>query len=446
MKSYHRSSVFWALLALNPFQINAFISAQACLCVARPTGLQSTAIIDHDSYQNNQGNERACLQGFEKYTSMLMDPGITKLPSNVLDSAFEIIFECSKPGTVESAGKVEKLLERFGREDAEILENKHFALAVEAWDKCGKPRRSESILNRMQELSKSNPQISPTKATFNVVLGGYIKNGDTDAAYQFLERMEESNSISPNTHDYNTVLTALARQGKPRKAEDLMKRMVDSCKKRASSDSAPDLHSYNMLLISWAKSHEDGADTRAMEILEALQTQADQGEIALQPDERTYSAVFSSLVRSDQPGSVQRAQKLFDQALALDIIPDQYMYAVLMDAYASIGDAEKAEELIQQLEKDGMANPVSYNTAIKAWRASSVPEAPERAEAILNRMLGLGLADTISYTTVISAYANRGDTESAQRAQLLLSHMQELYEQGNDNVKPNCQTFNTGTY
>ena len=73
-----------------------------------------------------------------------------------------------------------------------------------------------------------------------------------------------------------------------------------------------------------------------------------------------------------------------------------------------------------------------------------IQAAAKRAEAILERMQELYEAgnvdikpDTISFSTVISAWAKSGDPAAAKRAEAILERMQELYEAGNVDVKPN---------
>ena len=446
MKRYPRSSIFWALLAMSPCS-DAFAPAFSSRPQALSTVLHSSnsvSLMEKDAPGHYQ-----TVPDFEEFASILMEPETAKLTSNALESAFEILFECSKEETVDAATRVEQLLQRFEEEGMDKLENKHYTVAVDCWTKTGHPQagqRAEEILNRMEKLSERNPKVAPTRVTFNVVINAYAKKGDANGAYSILKRMEKTTGVNPVTKDYNACLVAFSQTGEARKAEEVMKQMVDRCKTSGSSECAPDLYAYNLLLDSWARSHEPCAGTRALEILEALESQAIHGELDLEPDERTYSSVMCSIIRSGQPGSATDAQRLFDQALSKGIVPDQYMYAALMDAYASVGDAQKAESLMNQIEEEGMANSVTYNTAMKAVRSSNAPDAAERAEAILKRMMEIDLADTISFTTTIAAYANRRDPKSAEKAQELLQSMQDLYEKGNKKVKPNVITFNAGTY
>jgi hypothetical protein len=248
----------------------------------------------------------------------------------------------------------------------------------------------------------------------------------------------------PTFSDYMMLLTSFARYGDARKAEEVLKRLVDICKETGSDDYAPDLFVYHRVLDAWALSNERIAGQRATQILDGLHALADQGDLSLKPVEHTYTSVIAAINHSKNDDRVQQAQKLFDQALARGIIPGVYMYASLMGAYASAGNVEKCQEILKLQEVQGIANVVTYNSVIKALTGSAAPDAVERAEEVLERLISLDLANKISYTSVMASYARRGDFKSAQKADDLLQRMHKLYSKGNYMVRPNVQTYNTG--
>jgi chorismate mutase len=76
--------------------------------------------------------------------------------------------------------------------------------------------------------------------------------------------------------------------------------------------------------------------------------------------------------------------------------------------------------------------------------------AAERAEVILNRMQELFESgnldvkpDTICFSSVINAWARSRHRAAPQRAEAILNRMQELFESGNHDVKPNTICFNS---
>lgn len=393
-----------------------------------------------------------------EYTNRLLDTENNPLGSLTWDSvryAIPLLVSWAKAETSEGAITVETLLDRL---EAEVkagnelvkLSNKHYTIAVDAWGKSGREDSAENaarILLKMQEMGKLNPRLAPTRFTYNAVMNAHAKQGQTKRAAELLTVMENDANLQLTTHDYNTLLGAYARVGEARNAEDVLKRMVERCKERGDPcECAPDIISYNMLLDAWAKSNEKGRGQRAEAILEALQTECDNGVFAFEPGARTYAAAIFAIVRSGEPLAIERSEVILETAMARGIVQDEYLHSALLDAYASStqpGSAEKAEQLLDklELEGEGVTNAVTYNTVLKAWKGSNTSdESLKRMEDLLARMENMRFADTISYSTIIAAYANKGDKASAQRAEEILLRMPD------SGAKPNTQTLNAGTF
>jgi pentatricopeptide repeat protein len=380
-----------------------------------------------------------------EYINMILDteknpPG--SLGKDVIDAAFPVLWSLGKTETAEGAATVEKLLARLEQEvdagnDMLKLSNKYYTVAVDAWGKSGSPADAERILKKMVEMGKTNKGLSPSRVTYNALMGAFAKQGNAEQVAAILDLMEitPDKYIKPITNDYNALLSAYALRGEARKAETVLKRMADRCS--MSFDCAPDIISYNKLLDAWGKSNEQGCGQRAEEILEALERNSQ-----FQLDSRTYSAAIYAVVRSNEPESIVRAKAIWKHAESSGIVPDVYLNSVLLEVYAcstTPGSAEQAEELLNKMEEENVANAVSYNTVLKAWKASNDEQAPSKAEAILLRMEKLRFADTISYSTVIAAYANKGGKASAIRAEEILDRMEK------EGAKPNTYTMNAGT-
>jgi hypothetical protein len=72
------------------------------------------------------------------------------------------------------------------------------------------------------------------------------------------------------------------------------------------------------------------------------------------------------------------------------------------------------------------------------------PDAAQSAEAILRRMEEFGLADSISYTMYMATLIqSRCSVNSAKNVSTICENMLRSYLDGNMNVKPMCQAWNT---
>jgi pentatricopeptide repeat protein len=322
------------------------------------------------------------------------------------------------------------------------LSNKHYTIAIDAWGKSGHTdaaRQAEKILEKMLKL---NPSVAPTRVTYNALMNAHSRNGDVDRIAELLGFMEDMPSLQPITNDYNVLLSAHAKLGEAREAENVVQRMINRPQELGgrASKCEPDLYSYNMLLAAWSRSNEPNRGKRAEAILEHL---CEHSEFEWEPDARTYSAAICAVVRSGEDNILERSERILAQAESNEIDSDIYLESVLLDAYASSkspGSARRAEELLNKLDEEGIANAVSFNTVIKAWKSSNDPDGPVRAERIVERMKELGIVDTISYSTLIAAYANTGKRDSAERADAILEDMHAM------DLTPNIRTLNAGKF
>ena len=134
---------------------------------------------------------------------------------------------------------------------------------------------------------------------------------------------------------------------------------------------------------------------------------------------------------------------------------DTKSYAMVVDAYAKIGDPEHAEAVLMRLEKlwksgnkEVKPNTIVYGAVLDAWAKSREKGAAQRAAAILDHMLKLHEAgqedcrpNTICFNSVIDAWARSRDAAAPQRAEALLEKMEELYRQGNKDVCPGAVSY-----
>lgn len=367
------------------------------------------------------------------------------LSAEALDDFFPLMLWWGKTSTREGAEQVEQLLSHL--EDVIIKAGittpeptcKYYTLAVDAWGKAGYPEKAKRILSRMEDLSASDSSLAPTRVTYNAMMNAYIKQGDTESAGKILDSMEKSSGLTTIINDYNVLLAGYAKVGQAREAEQLVKRMISLCREEKNDDLKPDLYSYNTLIDAWAKSNEPGRGRRVQEILTTLIDKHESGEFEWSPDGRTFSSAITALARSG--GTMEQIEKIWSDATArgLGLGSDPYMSSALLHAYAnssSRGSAEKAEEILEKLEQEGLATYVAYNTVLKAWKAKGNEEATQRAEKLFKRMKSLDLVDAFSYCTLIAIHANLGNRQSAERAEELLDGMKA------DSLVPNVETMN----
>jgi pentatricopeptide repeat protein len=312
-------------------------------------------------------------------TKILLDrkahpPG--SLSWDVLDSSFPVLLAWAKTRTVVGAQTAQEILERLHLEERyrkPLVTPKHYGVLVDAWAKSNHPQAAQ----RAEEALTKMPQ--PNRVAYNAVMSAWARQGNVQEAERLLQEMP-----SHTTQDYNTLLAAHAKCGNARQAESLLRDMVTS----RSEDVVPDIVSYNCVLDAWAKSTDKGAAERAFAILQSLPG----------ADARSYSCVASAFVKK---GDLDRVQALLDEAHDRGIELDAYLHNSLLEAFAMQGEATRAQEYLDEMEQEGVANSVSYNIVIKAWKRSGASNAAQQAEAILDRMVARRLDDVVTYTSVV---------------------------------------------
>ena len=144
------------------------------------------------------------------------------------------------------------------------------------------------------------------------------------------------------------------------------------------------------------------------------------------------------------------------------LTPGTDTYGLVVEAYAKVGDAAKAEELLHRIEPkwlDGTLSPGDnndrfaptsslYQSILNAWAFSRQPNSARMAESILEKMshlqrLGHDLElGTIHYNLVINALAKSGEHGAAARAEKIIEHMMAS-SSPSAKVAPDSRSFNT---
>jgi pentatricopeptide repeat protein len=390
-----RSSIYAALVGSTLAWTNPLLTKNAAEIVRQAATRQATsaAIVDIDDdtvaslfnvndkmldmLESAQLSSSVCL---EEMTKILLDrdahpPG--SLSWDVLDAAFPVLNAWAKTHTEVGAQTAENILERLQLEEnssrKQLVTAKHYGVVVDAWAKSNHPQaaqRAEFILNKMK---------SPNRVAYNAVMSAWARQGNVKEALRLLQKMP-----SCTTQDYNTLLAAHAKCGNAREAESLLNDMMSS-----EHDVVPDIVSYNCVLDAWAKSRDEGAAERALVLLQSLP----------EADARSFSCVASAFVKK---GNVDQVQSLLAEAQDRGIEMDAYLQNTLLEAFAMRGEATRAQQYLDQMEQEGLANSVSYNTVIKAWKRSGASDAAQQAEKILDCMAAQQLDDVFTYTSVVS--------------------------------------------
>lgn len=341
-----------------------------------------------------------------------------------------------------------------------------FASVIAAWARSGAEdagARGEQILEQWSMLRKELLGGSPVKAV-NAVMQCYANQGTLEAAqrahalfHKYLTKKHRPDYVS-----YLTLLSAWANVGQPEPAQALVEELTERYRTSAGSDLKPDVAIYTTLVKAWAKSSAEDKVEQALRLIQFMQEQKDE---EMMPNLVTYNILLDCLANTTvesfgnggTPGT--KAEALLEEMRARaaagqdDVRPDVISYSSAMHAWAKIGHAERAAQILDQMLQDyrsgnARAKPdvQCFNTVLGAFTRSRATDACLKAEAFLKRMQDEGIEPNVySYTSVIAAFAKstrKNRKESARRAAKWLQQMQSAYENGNARCRPNRPAYN----
>lgn len=214
----------------------------------------------------------------------------------------------------------------------------------------------------------------------------------------------------------------------------------------------PNVYTFSSLMNAWVKSKHPDAPQKVEAWLDRMhelhEAHPEWDDVA--PNHVTYATAIDAWA---QVGNVDRAEQLLQDMhsayaqVGMDHLkPSLPAFNGLLVALARAGDMDRAEALLEQMEDlyasgelDERPSVISYSTLLDAFSKSKQQGSAERAETILRQMKERGVeANSISWNTVIDAYAKQNNVEQAER---LLHEMNDEFQKGNHTVKPTMRTY-----
>eukprot|EP00980_Cylindrotheca_fusiformis_P028627 scaffold22620_cov131-Cylindrotheca_fusiformis.AAC.22 len=351
-----------------------------------------------------------------------------------------------------------------------------FAAVLTAYQRSGgadAAKRADQIVRRMEELyDKGELDKPPDVYHYTIVATAWSRSKHETACercVQILSHMKERHQagfpdVNPNVRTYNALLDVLCRLKEAEKAEQLLYHML-ALARSGDMGANPDSFSFNSVINAFTHSTLRDAGKRAESVLERfLEFSEEFPEV--KPDSRSFTNIIAYYYRSkDLLDAPYRAEYVFNRLVSLykagntDLEPNSFAVNTVMDTYAihrhpDAGEcAERLLRLMKNLRDDYGINGLEVNTGImntvlNAWASSGDDNAGRRADDRLQEMeqkYDDGCVElrpnTRSYCLVISAWSKSGSPEKAGRAYEVLNRMQDRYAEGKLNGRPGEQAY-----
>jgi len=310
------------------------------------------------------------------------------------------------------------------------LNSQHFMTVIDAIAKSGRGKEGamqcQELCDRLVSFyeTSGSDHLRPRPECFGAVINAWSKADQeyTSAEHAeavldqmenyFLNEQKDKRFMLSNVA-YNLVADAWSRRsGKDTAecAERILNRMILNYQSTKNKSIRPDVISFTSVIKAFVD-HPDGGN-KALEMLNEMNKQVQQGNVKAQPDAKTI--------------------------------------AIAMDACAKSGLIDDASRLLDDV-KDGDKNRVMFNTLISACKLQG---RGDRAEELLRKMIDLSnkgfkkcSPDATTYSLCVFAWGATMDVTSQQRLDNAIAVFDECiqcYINDNNNLlKPSTTHFNT---
>jgi len=342
------------------------------------------------------------------------------------------------------ADKVMHRMETFY--DRELLSQMphvgHYTQVIQAWAKSGHPQattRAMDILNMLIE-----------KAT-----------------------RQKQKELAPDISTYHAVLHTMTRTGDNMPEAEAFLAMLCSKYTRGKSRVQPDAKAFGTVLDGWSRTTPLRPDAgekceSLLRIMEDMYRQDPSALRRLRPDGVCYAATMHAYTASGNPSAPVECERLFQELLEKDIEPSTKLYGTLIDAWAKVGEVDRAASILgymcQEYQKridgalDGNKDAAEpdvhcFNILLNAYAQSSDVIAGREASRLLQKMWELDdrqefnnvRPNSISYSSVINAWAKSGHADAGEEAEALLDELHAKYDEtgGDHGLKPSAIAYNS---
>lgn len=383
-----------------------------------------------------------------------------------------VINACVSAGRVEDAQQVYHMMRRLN------IEPDAYTFCTLA--KQARHSRDVSMLDslllhqlhhhtQLQHRVDEKGQLNISPVAYNTIADAYIRCGHPDRAIQLLQRMRPRAGINvipvrPDVQTYNVRVKALRESGASTslafaaldemgglglEADHItLLTLADLCCRREEMGLAEGVlqaaTDADIREIERGNPEWKSLCGRRRERDRQFKNTTNGRRNANQPrNAKANAALFNALIRgysSLDPPNVERAVALYLEMRRYVetygfswYAADSVTYTMLVDAFARVGDAARAEMIVTEMEAAGRSNVVAYNAYLKANRGNGF----KAALAILERMKHAGQRpDVVTYNTVID-FLSSEENGAAIAEDLVRKDMPR------NGVKPDLLTFNT---
>jgi len=200
----------------------------------------------------------------------------------------------------------------------------------------------------LDQMYDANGRSTKNLITYNIMIGAYARSGRREEAFDLFNTMRGV-GIKPDKFTITALINAVVKEGDFDVARTLLQDM-----KKAGIQA--DVVSYNTVI---------GALCKKSSWFEAKELVAEMESDGVNPDSKTYGLLMNGLLKLNKPGP---CLTLFESACAdqrtAGLMENVQLYTTAITAAATLGDSERAFELISRMNFAGVKPNMKTLTAL----------------------------------------------------------------------------------
>ena len=393
--------------------------------------------------------DRADLAMDVAFSRMLNDPNVDPAP-HVFKTLMEAWAVSSQSDAVDQAYSVIQLMDESAICQAHNVRPDSFLFggllkvvgASKRFD-CG--TKAIAILDDMERRAQetNDKRLLPNKVIYDLALNVCLQGAhDIQRTEEILQRMEASD-YPPDIRLYNEVLSNYSlvdAADAPERAEKLLAKIKELSKSNAQLK--PNTFTYNTVINCWVASKDLTATDCAWNVYEKMRKEH------VLPNNATFNALIPFYSKSPQGFlDVHRADELLElmeSGTILAVAPDRRHYGPVMNGWISIGEAQRASDVLLRRVKTYISatgpdkerckpTPDHFYLVANSWirldRLVEATEFIEQMQELCDKNHVPEGPDLYSYLTLHSAWSRSNHHESGRYLEKLDATILKLRKQ-----------------
>ncbi|XP_010917211.1 uncharacterized protein [Elaeis guineensis] len=278
---------------------------------------------------------------------------------------------------------------------------------------------------------------TPDTVTHNILVDGLCQTQQVDRGHEMLRRIQSDGLCVPNVVTYTSVISGYCKMGKMEEALEVFNEMIEL-------GIRPSRVTYNVLIDGFGKAGDmpsavsmyermmvcgcppdvvtftsliDGY-SRSEKLDDALRLWNEMGQRGIRPNAYTFAIVISSLCKKNRISEASHFLKELSERR--DIVPHAFIYNFVIDVLCKVGNLDEANILLLEMEEK-RCSPDKF-TFTSLIIGHCMKGRMVEAIGLFHKMVATGCApDSVTVSSLVSCLLKAGLPNEVNRIMLIAS-------------------------